>query len=371
LMMNRQMAYSIYVSGTGYSGKTALCLGLFGKLQEMGLRVGYFKPVGMGQKLVDGKLRDTDVVLMKEVMALEEDLDELCPVVLGKRYLDIIAESCDDSRDRIMEAYEKISADKDVLLIESAARPEFLTFCGLDTPQLAKEFGAKVLFSVKGDEDFVAETIILYKEFIEGRGAEMLGVVLNFVPLQQLERMRGVVSPILQTSGLEVLGVVPDHRELTLPTVEDVVSALDAEVLAGRDRLDTLVDNYLVGAMSPESAMSWLRRSVGRAFITGGDRTDLILTALETKPSAIVLTGNIYPSVQVLSSAETKGIPILLVPTDTYTTVTKLDLLGDMTTPAPTSTRKIQLTRQIISDHVDVKTIMDDYSRWKSERRGD
>jgi len=28
LIMNRQMAYSIYVSGTGYSGKTALCLGL-------------------------------------------------------------------------------------------------------------------------------------------------------------------------------------------------------------------------------------------------------------------------------------------------------------------------------------------------------
>jgi len=366
----RQMAYSIYVSGTGYSGKTALCLGLFGKLQEMGLRVGYFKPVGMGQKYVDGKLRDTDVILMKEVMALEEDLDELCPVVLGKRYLDLIAESCDDSKERIMEAYERISADKDILLVESAARPEFLTFCGLDTPQLAKEFGSKVLFSVKGDEDFVAETIILYKEFIEGRGAEMLGVVLNFVPFQQMERMKGVVSPILEMSGLEVLGVVPDHRELTLPTVEDVVGALEAEVLAGRDSLDTLVDNYLVGAMSPESAMSWLRRSVGRAFITGGDRTDLILTALETKPSAIVLTGNIYPSVQVLSSAETKGIPILLVPMDTYTTVTKLDSLGDMITPAPTSTRKIQLTRQIISDHVNVKAIMDDYSRWKSERRG-
>ncbi len=123
-MMNRQMAYSIYVSGTGYSGKTALCLGLFGKLQEMGLRVGYFKPVGMGQKLVDGKLRDTDVVLMKEVMGLEEDLDALCPVVLGKRYLDLIAESCDDSRERIMEAYERISADKDILLIEAAEREE-------------------------------------------------------------------------------------------------------------------------------------------------------------------------------------------------------------------------------------------------------
>jgi BioD-like phosphotransacetylase family protein len=100
---------------------------------------------------------------------------------------------------------------------------------------------------------------------------------------------------------------VPDHRELTLPTVQDVVNALDAEILAGKGNLDRIVDNYLVGAMSPEAAMSWLRRSVDRAFITGGDRADLIFMALETKPSAIILTGNIYPSVQVISAAESKG----------------------------------------------------------------
>ncbi len=364
------MVYSIYVSGTRFSGKTALCLGLFGKFQEMGFKVGYFKPIGQGRKMVDGMSRDSDVILMKEVMDLSESFDEIGPIVLGNRYLDQVSRECDEYHMKVKRAYEKVKDDKDVLLIESAARPEYLTCCGLDLPQLSKEFGAKVLFSVKGDEDFVAERAIMYRDYVKWKGGEVLGVVLNFVPYQQLERMRGIVSQLLERCGLEVLGVVPDHRELTLPTVQDLVDILDAEVLTGRESLETLVDNYLVGAMAPESAMSWLRRSVGRAFITGGDRADLILMALETKPSAIVLTGNIYPSIQVLTTAEEKGIPILLVPNDTYTTVTKLELLDGRIVPAPTSTKKIQLTRQIIGEYVDWKRIIDEYVSWKHDEKG-
>lgn len=362
------MVYTIYVSGTRFSGKTALCLGLFGKFQEMGFKVGYFKPVGQGYKMVDGRLRDADVILMKDVMELSEGLDELCPVVLGKRYLDQITGDCKVYREKIGEAYSKVRDDKDFLLIESASRPESLACCGLDMPQLAKQFDAKVLLSFKGDDDDVAEKAILYRDYVSWKGAQLLGVVLNFVPYQQLERMRGVVSPALEHCGLEVLGVVPDHRELTLPTAQDLVDVLGAEVLTGKDHLENLVDNYLVGAMSPESAMSWLRRSVGRAFITGGDRADLILMALETKPSVIVLTGNIYPSVRVLSTAEEKGVPVLLVPNDTYTAVTMLDHLDGRIVPQPTSTKKIQLTRQIISEFVDWKRIVDSYVDWKHNK---
>jgi len=362
------MVYSVYVAGTRFSGKTALCLGLFGKFQEMGFRVGYFKPVGQGLDMVEGKLRDPDVILMKDVMGLSESLDDLCPVVLGKHYLDRIAGNCEEIREGIMEAYEKVIRDKDILLVESAARPELLTCCDLDVPRFSKEFDARVLLSLKGGDDTAVEKAILYKHFVEQRGGKMLGVVLSFIPFQQLERARGVISPILKRCGLDVLGVVPDRRELTLPTVQDIVNILKAEVLAGRDKLDTLVDNYLVGAMSPESAMSWLRRSMGRAFITGGDRADLILTALEMRPSAIVLTGNIYPSIRVLNTAEEKSIPVLLVPDDTYTTVTKLDMLTGRIVPSSTSTKKIQLTRQIIGDYVDWKKILDGYVNWKHDR---
>jgi BioD-like phosphotransacetylase family protein len=331
------MVYAIYVSGTRFSGKTALSLGLFGKFQEMGFNVGYFKPVGQGQKMIEGKLYDPDVILMKEVMGLQDRLDDLCPIVLGKRYLDQITEDCSELAEKALKAYDRVQEDKDVMLIESAARPEFLACCDLDLARFAKEFDAKVVFSVKGDDDTAAERAILYRDYMKWKGVNMLGTVLNFVPFQQLERMRGVVSPILERCGIEVLGVVPDHRELTLPTVNDVTDVLDAEVLTGRNHLENIVDNYLVGAMSPESA--------------------------------IVLTGNIYPSVRVLSTAEAKGIPILLVQHDTYTTVTKLEVLNGRIAPSTKSARKIQLTQQIVGEYVNWKKILDEYVDWKHSEK--
>ena len=126
------MVYSIYVSGTRFSGKTALCLGLFGKFQEMGFNVGYFKPVGQGEKMIEGKLYDPDVVLMKDVMGLHENLEELCPIVLSKRYLDYISSDCSNMAEKALKTYELIKEEKDIMLIESAARPEFLTCCNLN-----------------------------------------------------------------------------------------------------------------------------------------------------------------------------------------------------------------------------------------------
>jgi len=362
------LVYSIYITGTRFSGKTALCLGLMQKFSELGFRVGYFKPIGIGLKEVEGEPIDPDVHLMREILGIREPPEVITPITLGRRYLSEVGE-CEDLRRRIMDAYEEASGGKDILLIEAPPDPELLICCGLDVPSLAERFKARVIFSVRGVEDEVAERVILYKEFFESRGVDLLGAILNFVPLQQLERMRGVVSPILQRCGIEVLGVVPDKRELTMNTVEELRDILEAEVLAGRDHLDQLVDGYLVGAMTPESALTWLRRSVGCAFITGGDRTDLILTALETMPSVIILTGNIYPSVTVLAAAEEKGIPVLLVPYDTYTTVMRLEHLDGRITPSPTSKRKIQLIHEMIDEYVDWRRILEGYADWKRKAK--
>jgi hypothetical protein len=338
------------------------------RFRELGFRVGYFKPIGVGLKEVEGEPRDPDVHLMREILGLIEPLEVITPVTLGRRYLDEM-DSCEELERRILKAYEEVSGDKDILLIESPPDPELLICCGLDVPSLARRFKARVIFSVRGVDDEVAERIILYKEFFETRGVELLGAVLNFVPLQQLERMKGVISLVLKRRGIEVLGVVPDKRELTMNTVEELRDILDAEVLAGWDKLDKLVDGYLVGAMTPESALNWLRRSVGCAFITGGDRTDLILTALETMPSVIILTGNIYPSIRVLSTAEERGIPILLVPYDTYSTVMRLEHLDGRITPAPTSKRKIQLIHEMIDEYVNWRDILEGYADWKKMTR--
>jgi BioD-like phosphotransacetylase family protein len=357
------MTYSLIVSGTRFSGKSALVLGLFWKFKEAGFSVGYFKPVGHAERRIVGKRVDPDVRLMKELMGLEEDLETICPVVLGKRYLDDLDEKGDKTRDKIIESFTKIKKSYDVILIESAPSPELLTGHQLDAGSLSKMLRAKIVFSIRGTDDSIADMAILYDEFIRIRGGQILGIVLNFIEKQQMERVRGVISPALEKRGLEVIGIVPDQRELTLPTVHDVAQELNAEILSGEERLDNLVDDFLVGAMTPESALSWLRRSMGRALITGGDRTDLILVALETRPSAIILTGNIYPSVRVLNVAKDKGIPILLVSDDTYSTLSKLEFLEGRIIASPSSEKKIKLTRDIINEYVEWEKILDDFQQ--------
>lgn len=359
------MAYSLFISGTRFSGKSALVLGLFWKFNEIGLKVGYFKPVGQAERRVNGKLVDPDVILMKNLMGLEEDFEKICPVVLGKRYLDDLEKNSSIHREKIIESYAQIQETKDVVLIESAPTPELLTSYHLDVGNLSKLLESKIVFSIRGVDDSIADQVLLYEEFIKRKGGEMLGVVLNFVKQQQMERVKGVISPLLKKRGLDVIGIVPDQRELTLPTVYDVAIELNAEILSGKDYMDTLVDDYLVGAMTPESALSWLRRSMGRALITGGDRTDLILVALETRPSAIILTGNIYPSVRVLNVAEDKRIPILLVSDDTYSTLSKLEFLDGRIRPSPTSEKKIKLTQKIINEYVNWNRILNDFTEWK------
>ncbi|MGD2142370.1 MAG: hypothetical protein PVH79_02690, partial [Candidatus Bathyarchaeota archaeon] len=62
------------------------------------------------------------------------------------------------------------------------------------------------------------------------------------------------------------------------------------------------------------------------------------------------------------------GVPILLVPNDTYTAVTRLDHLDGRIVPSPTSAKKIRLTRQIVSDYVDWRKILDGYVDWKHNK---
>jgi hypothetical protein len=366
---NMSMAYSIYISGNRISGKTALSLGLFGRFQELGLKVGYFKPIGQENKFIDGKPYDQDILLMKEIMDLDDNLNDICPIVLGRQYLDKIPSNCSSLKEKIKKAFKIIKDGKDIILIEGPPTPEYLTSCKLDSINLAQEFNSKILLAIKGIDDPIAEKTLFFKKYVDMKGWKILGIILNFVPDQQMERMESTISPLFERNKLNVLGIVPDRRELTLPTVEDLADILGAEILTGEESLEKLVDGYLIGAMTPESALSWLRRGKRKAIITGGDRTDLILTALEVRSSVIILTGNLYPSARVINEAKNKGVPLLLVPEDTYTTVSKLEFLDDKMLPSLSSSKKIQLTQKLINDHIKWNQILEDFVAWKTKQK--
>ncbi len=331
------MAKSIYITGMGFCGKTVLSYGLIKKFLNEGIKATYFKPISIARKrLPSGKYVDTDVIALREALNLSEPIELLSPITISDRYLEL-RNRAKDVRTMIEDAFKKISEGKDVVVIESPGMPELLSAIDCSVPSLAKSFGSKVVFVVNCKSltsiDSIIDKVLLYEDYMEKHGYKIHGVIFNSVPIPYLERVREFIVPSIEEIGIKSYGIITEKVSLIAPTVKDIAEALGAEVLEGHNNLNNIVEDILVGAMSPESAMRWFRRAVNAAIVTGGDRTDLIMVALETKPSVVILTGNLYPSIRVLIKAREMGIPILLVPYDTYTTITRLEEAQSIVTP--------------------------------------
>ena len=148
-----------------------------------------------------------------------------------------------------------------------------------------------------------------------------------------------------------MFGVIPEVRGLSSLTVGELIRLLDAEVLTKYQRSEALVENLTVGAMTAEAALSRFRRSSNKAVITGGDRTDIQLAALETSTTCVILTGNLRPSPLVIKQAEEFGIAVLLVRNNTMETIEQIEKFFGKTRLGQTA--KLKQFQTLLEGHLD------------------
>jgi BioD-like phosphotransacetylase family protein len=151
--------------------------------------------------------------------------------------------------------------------------------------------------------------------------------VINAVPRARLDMVERLVRPFLEAQGIPVLAVLPQDPILCAVSVNELTDHLGAEMICCPDHGEDLVETMMVGAMSVDSALSYFRRHANKAVITGGDRVDIQLAALETATTCLILTGNLRPNPMIVTRAEEQCVPILLVPSDTMTTVRRAEEL--------------------------------------------
>jgi len=344
---------SLFVMGQYGSGKTAVCLALGLKLKERGVSVGYYKPIWMPAGV--GDTVDEDAVLMKEELGLAQPVERITPLVTSPHYL-ARYDDPQQTLEAIRKGFEEAAEGKDVVIVEGTNWPYVMMSLGLDAVSVAREFGSSALFVSKVLNDYSLDAALLLCRHIERENVPLAGVVFNNVPRTLLDKTRGIYRPSLENAGYGVLGVIPRSLELSAPTVAEFQEALSGEVLTGEEHLDRVVEDVLVGAMTLESAMSYLRRATNKAVITGGDRADLALAALETSTSVLILTGGLYPDVRVLSRAAEKQVPVILVHYDTYTAAEKLHDVSRKIRPGDRDA--ISVARSNFRRHCDWKALL-------------
>lgn len=318
--------YLVIGSTEGYSGKSALLLGLARYLQQQGFQISYGKPVGTcfsSDAEEDGAaVLDDDVRFISETLNLSSELSYPTLVRLDAAAIQrqILQNRASDQSGLLQETYSQVKGD--LALIEgSGTLREGLLF-GLSLPTIAETLGAAVLLVVRWREDLAVEELLAAKQQL---GDRLLGVIINAVPKDKRSLAEDVLRPYLEQIGIPVLGVMPRSPLLRSVSVSELVQRLNAQVLCCLDRLDLMVESLTIGAMNVNSALEYFRRGRNMAVVTGGDRTDIQLAALETSTQCLILTGRISPLATVLSRAEEMEIPILTVNLDTLTTVEIID----------------------------------------------
>ena len=346
---------SIIVTSTKpYTGKSGIAVALTRILADRGYDVGYFKPYGTMPVTVNGVTTDEDALYVNQVLERPSPLDAVCPVVRTQAFIErMLAGEAADTQPAGLDAFDRCWAGRDVMVVEGPTEPAQGTCAGLSLGDIGPLLSAPVLLVDRPRPTDLPEDALWMAHYL---GEQLCGVILNGIHESRLPVARERIVPFLESRGVPMLGVIPFDPALGSVTVREIVDALDAVVITAEDRLQDTVEAFMVGAMGQEKALRFFRRKANKAVITGGDRADVQLAALETSTRAIVLTGNLRPDPFVIARAEDLGVPMLLVDTDTLTAVERMEaLLGRVHLHDPLKAARI---RRMLEEHCDLERLL-------------
>jgi len=324
------------------SGKTAICAGLGKHLLGDGKKTGFFKPIVADIKSPPIGATDSDAAFIKHVFALEEPVNYLCPVINDHNTL----------ANRIKEAYIEVSRGKDVVIVEGiwrqrpSGKPIEASF------EVVEALDARVII-VEGysKELSRAKFVNACRDF----GEYLLGVILNKVPESQVEHVRGEMSARFGEARLDILGVLPEDRVLSMLTIGELTDYIQGEILNNAEKSAELVENLMVGAMCVDSGLEYFSRKANKAAVVRDDRPDMQLAALETSTRCLVISGNTAPIYSVRYRAEDKGVPIILTKNDADTIVKNIEEALDKT--RFNQEKKLLKLTEIMEQHLNFQAI--------------
>lgn len=345
--------YLLIGSTRAYSGKSSIILGMAQQFQAKGLDIAYGKPLGtcFRESSTDGI--DEDVRFLTKTLNLSqnrlgETLLFLEPETLKQR---LQGREPKDYSDRLIASLQGLEGE--LTLLEGAATLDQGRLFNLSVPKIAGLVDASVLLVARFHSMLDVGELLSAQDRL---GDRLLGMVLTDIPEELSTTVDTILRPFLEEQGIPVFGVLPRSNLLRSVSVRELAQRLHAEVLCGRDRLDLMVETLKIGAMNVNSAVKYFSEGRNMAVITGGDRTEIQLAALETSTQCLILTGHVPPSRMIIARAEEVEVPVLSVDLDTLTTLEIIDQsLGQVRLQEPI---KVEYMRQLMSEYFDIDRLL-------------
>ncbi len=315
---------TIYVASTEtFVGKSAVCVGLLDRAQRDGLTIGYMKPVSMSVSHDETNALNEDADFIRQYFHLPDPLDRVAPVLITQALIEQFMRGQSlDLPSRLNEAYNTLMFKKQFIVLEGTNTFSEASIVELAADQVTEILQAPVLLIVHYRSLLTIDEILTSQRYF---GDRLLGVLINQVHASRIDYVRTRLVPFLENHGITVFGTIVEDSILAGITVHALNEYLGGQVIGQPEWENRVIERFMIGAMGADTALAFFQRDDNKAVITGGDRSDLLMVALETSTSALVLTGNRRPSSQVIDRAEELHVPILLVTDDTLTTIERAE----------------------------------------------
>jgi phosphate acetyltransferase len=357
------MTNALYVTSMqARSGKAVVALGITEMLVRQVDRVAVFRPV-----ISDNPASDPLIELLRERYQLGIAYED----AYGFSYSQAARIESDGGPSRLIAQV----VDRFAVLREKF---EFVLCVGTDytgptaatelalNAEFAVNLGTPVVNVVSGfgkDPASLAASSRNSQQLLVDHGCALVATVLNRVEAAAVDEVRAALAAPLAVSAQRApVYLLPDLPVLSALTVDEVVSALDATVLAGSGApMHREVEAYLAGSGYLQTMLPRLVN--GTMLFASGDRADLAVAmsaatlspALPT-PAGIVLTCDLRLDAATLALIEPSGMPVLAVEADTYAALHALEgVRGEI---RPGSGRKIAAALGEFADGIDIEELI-------------
>jgi len=344
--MTRIVVASMRVS----AGKTSLVVGV-GK--ALGGRICYMKP--FGDRLIYRKKRlwDHDSSLINDLFDLQTEPDTMSMGFDHSKMRFMFTR--DDVRTKLREMADSFHASGNTLFVEGGRDLAYGTSVHLDVLSMIEYLDASLVLVLSGNDDKVMDDIAFMKQHFDLERLNLRGVVINKV--RSMDDFSSVHLKTVEEMGIPVLGIIPHVQELTQFPLQLVNDVLFAKVITGEKFLNRTVKGIFIGAMSTTEALK--QRSFKESdnlLITSGDRSDMVLAAIQTNSAGIVLTNNIIPPPNLVALSAEKEVPLLSVSMDTHQTARMINQMEPLLTPGDMS--KIDRLESLVKEHLDMDKLL-------------
>ncbi|MFZ2905592.1 MAG: phosphate acetyltransferase [Cyclobacteriaceae bacterium] len=352
------MTNAIYLATTEpYSGKSTIALGLMNLLASRAEKIAYFKPIISG----DQPEKDSHLHTIKTHFKLSTGYDSMYVFTRKELVKHLNAGKETLVIDSIINRFKQLQESHEFVVVEGT---DFTNVTNEEFDiniAIAENLGIPVGIIVRTDSKALSEivdaTISAMKSF-KDKGVQVITVIANKATLENKDEIKEKLTGELSKDIL--VSVVPASKELSSPTMKEILSAVGGEVLLGEHLLSNTVENSIVGAMQLHNSLARLQKNT--LIVTPGDRGDLIIGALQAnlsknypKVAGLILTGGLHPEETILRLIEGLDtvVPIITVKTGTFATVSAVANARPSIHPA--NKERIALAISLFDQHVDVQ----------------